>query len=627
MPLQGNASLGRNPLGGRAPATKLEKDSLVAFAGPQADARARRDTNRPTSNASQDVTPNDDRNTSVDWFVSMSLSELVRSLWGFRLSIAFWSLALLVLLTVVVFVLPVKYDSSAQLLVRLGRNTLSVDPTSNITPTVSVQETRLSQVSSVKEMLQSRALAEQIVQQVGADRILQPHGIVEETLDHLTKWFSAQVQKNVGHLVSASATAPADEAAGALSSAEAAQKLREEEALAKLEDSLEITTAKNAYTILIRVRSGSPYLSRDLLSTLLELYQQHHVNAYHADGNLPFFEKQTEQAYQAAVEAKEKVRQAKNSMGVIEIESARLALREQLTQARRELDQVDAELAATGSEVDRYEREMKGLPERVQAETVTGITSVRSDGMRQQLYQLEVQVKELSSKLTADHPQMRAVRDQLEAATKIAEQEQREQPQNREALNPVYQQMELAYRNSLVRRDGLDAKKASLEKHLADLDQRIIELNQHELELTKLTWEATLAENVYLQNAQSRDKAKLIEALDREGLSEISVVQPASLQLKKSSPKRGLLLVASALLAVGLAIFQALVRTGLNQAPRTSDPRFSGPRVGDPRLAEPLGVSPIDLRPRLTPEDAHASADPADPNGETREREYALPVN
>lgn len=490
------------------------------------------------------------RDTSVDWFDSLSLGELFRSLWRYRLSIVGTAMVLTGLMAAAIFFLPAKYDSDTQLLVRLGRGTLSTDPTSSITPNISVQETRLSQVSSVKEMLQSRALAEQVVRRVGADRILEPHGMLEQALDSLIKRLSALTRGGGG-----------GSGSGDLTPEEAKRHIEIEEAIAKLQDNLYLTTPKNAYTIHVRVRSGSPYLSRDILDALVELYQDYHVQAYHADGTLSFFEEQTNRSYEAAVQSREKVRQAKNAMGVIEIEAARVALREQLTQAQRELDQTETDLAGTSSEVKRYESELASLPERVQSETITGITSNIGDGMRQQLYQLEVQAKELSSKLQEDHPQMRAIRDQLAAAAKIAEQERKEQPQNREAINPVHQQLELAYRTGLIRKVGLEAKRDALKKHLSELDEKIIELNKNELELTKLTWEATLAENLYLQNAQNRDKAKLLDALDREGLSEISLLQPASLQLKKSSPKRALLLVAAAMFACGLGVLQAVMRT------------------------------------------------------------------
>ncbi len=514
------------------------------------------------------------RDNSVDWFASLSLGELIGSLWKQRISVLIVSAGMTLFLAVVVYLLPVKYDSDAQLLVRLGRNTLSSDPTSSITPTVSVQETRVSQVNSVKEMLQSRALAEQIVDEVGAERILEPHGLVETCIQGALS------------LLPSGGGGGGDGSDGELTPEEAEAHLQKEEAIAKLQNNIEFTTAKNAYTVHVRVRSGSPYLSQELLSSLIEQYQLYHVNAYRNGGALGFFETQASKAYQEAVAAKERVRSAKDEMGVIEIESARAALREQLSQAQRELDQVQVDLAATTSEVERYQSEMKAIPERIKLETITGITSNTGDGMRQQLYGLEMQAKELASRLNEDHPSLRAIREQLDAASKIAQTERKEQPQSREAINPVYQQLEIAYRSAMIRKDGLEARRGSLEKHLTSLDTKIVELNKNEVELTKLSWEATLAENVYLQNAQSRDKAKLLEALDHEGLSEISVVQPASLQLKKASPKRGILLVACMMLAGGMGVMQALIRALLQ-------------RQGQSPPEGPSNIDDIDLKPRL----------------------------
>ncbi len=510
-------------------------------------------------------------------------------MWMYRVSVLGVTAGMALLLAVVVFLLPVKYDSDAQLLVRLGRNTLSSDPTSSITPTVSVQETRLSQVNSVKEMLQSRALAEKIVRQIGAERILEPHGVVESVIHTLT-----------GLIPSTGGGSAAEGDDSGLTPEEAELHLQEEEAIAKLQNNIEFTTAKNAYTVHVRVRSGSPYLSQELLSALIEQYQIYHVNAYSSGGALDFFEQQTDQAYEQAVNAKEKVRVAKNEMGVIEIESARVALREQLTQAQRELSQVEVDYATTESELLRYQEEMQAMPERVKSETITGITSNTGDGMRQQLYQLEMQAKELSAKLREDHPALRAVRDQLEAATRIATSERKEQPQNREVINPIFQQLELAYRTALVKKDGLTARRESLKTHLAELEDQIVTLNRNEVELTKLNWEASLAESVYLQNASSRDKARLLQALDREGLSEISVVQPASLQLKKASPKRMILLAAALIMACGIGVLQAIIRSIIALQPQpllpsadaaeleaiSLTPRVVGQRHDDKNIAD-----------------------------------------
>ena len=95
-------------------------------------------------------------------------------------------MVLLPLFVGLVFLVPVKYDSSAQLLVRLGRGAVSIDPTANLSQTVSLQESRLSQVNSVRELLAGRELAERVVKVVGADRILAPQGILQESIASVT---------------------------------------------------------------------------------------------------------------------------------------------------------------------------------------------------------------------------------------------------------------------------------------------------------------------------------------------------------------------------------------------------------------------------------------------------------
>ena len=537
-----------------------------------------------------------ERNKNVDLSATISLEEVFQVLWRQRARIVLNTCGLAAILGAVVTLMPNKYDSDAQLLVRLGRGTLSTDPTNNITPAISVQETRLSQVISVKEMFASRALAEQVVQRVGAERILAPHGLVETLIHRLTSWIPT------GSGSSDSEQPASAEELGQLSPAATAEHIRQEEAILKVQQNLELIPAKNAYTIYARIRSGSPYLSQELLTALIELYQQYHIDAHHSDRTLPFFESQTAEAYEAAVRTRDRVRQVKDEKGIIELEGSRVALREQLSKTRQDLAQVEAELAAATSEVERYERELEKMPQRVESETLTGITSATGDGMRQQLYLLEMQAKELSSKLREDHPQVRAIRDQLAAASRIAEQERKEQPQHRQVINPVFQQLELAYNTGSAVRDGLRAKRDSLHSQLQQLQSEIAGLNQSDLELTKLTWEAILAENMYLQNAQNRDKSRILDALDREGLSEISVVQPASLQLKKASPKRGLLIAAAALVALSLSTLIALVR-GIAALPSSANrpiesslddgrqwdarPTTSGPQPALPLAEEP----------------------------------------
>src|SRR5689334_7082727 len=67
---------------------------------------------------------------------------------------------------------PRSYPSEARMFVRLGKESVSLDPTATMHETISVNESRESEINSELEILRSRALLEDVVTQLGADEIL-----------------------------------------------------------------------------------------------------------------------------------------------------------------------------------------------------------------------------------------------------------------------------------------------------------------------------------------------------------------------------------------------------------------------------------------------------------------------
>ena len=65
------------------------------------------------------------------------------------------------------------FQSEAKLLVRNGRETITLDPTATTGQYVAVGESRESDMHAVEELLASRGLAEKIVDQFGPARILE----------------------------------------------------------------------------------------------------------------------------------------------------------------------------------------------------------------------------------------------------------------------------------------------------------------------------------------------------------------------------------------------------------------------------------------------------------------------
>jgi uncharacterized protein involved in exopolysaccharide biosynthesis len=64
-------------------------------------------------------------------------------------------------------VYPRSYTSEARLFVRLGKESVSLDPTATLSPTLNVGDTRESEINSELEVLRSQVLFEDVVGRVG----------------------------------------------------------------------------------------------------------------------------------------------------------------------------------------------------------------------------------------------------------------------------------------------------------------------------------------------------------------------------------------------------------------------------------------------------------------------------
>ncbi|WP_168564431.1 GumC family protein [Crateriforma spongiae] len=488
------------------------------------------------------------RNQAYDQFAPLGLRDLIAACFRYWPSILALTFLIFAMSIVVILLLPAKFDSQGQLLVRLGRGSVALDPTTSLTPTVSLQESRASQVNSVREMLRSRALAERVVHEIGAQRIMEPHS-------RLSRWIHSVMES-----VAASLPKSPPSGDGEMTEQQVAAQLEMEQACKTLESMLDVYSAPDVYTVNLGVRSESPFLSRDVLNAVMQQYQAYHVEAHQSDGSVEFFDQESKQAFALAADAKKRLAETKTEMGVVEIEAAKSSLVGLISQVDRDLLSTESEIASVRSELEQLDQEIAVLPAEIESETISGIPKATGDSMRQTLYGLEVEYKELTSKLKSNHPKLRALKEQLDSATEIAASEVGERPQTRVALNPIRQQLELTKRTTTSRLSGLQSKKKTLLESKQQLKQQLATLNEDEAALAKLSWEASLAEADYMRAAENRDRARRVAELDREKVSEISIIQPATLSLKKASPSRGVLVVLAAMMSMGLAVGQAVLR-------------------------------------------------------------------
>ena len=75
-------------------------------------------------------------------------------------------------------------------------------------------------------------------------------------------------------------------------------------------------------------------------------------------------------------------------------------------------------------------------------------------------------------------------------------------------------------------------------------------VNDQDLKIDQLTRQADLARDRFMQYSRNMEEARIGKALASEGISNVSIVQPAVLAEKPVSPSKPLVVVATLLLAL-----------------------------------------------------------------------------
>lgn len=448
---------------------------------------------------------------------------------------------------------PNQYRSEGMMYVRLGRGALAVDPTTKTSNSVSMQETRTAEVVSIGEMIGSREIAERTVDRVGVELINAPRTWIDRAMTGVDDFLKSDHQ--------AVAWIPKSESTVGEMSADAVERqLERERAIRDVLKAIDIAVAKNGYTITVAGKDDDPLLIQQIVQAVMDEFGRYHVQAHRNEGSESFFEAQAESSRQLAMSARAKLQDTRNEMGWMSAESAERTLSERIIDLEASLNAVDGQLAQANAEAAELRRQLSDTQEWVPTMTTLGIANAAGDQMRSQLYDVQIQDGEELAKLSPTHPRYRRLQQKMSQSTELAGDERSERTERTEAINPVYQELQTQFQTVSARAVGLQSQRDAVQNRIDQTQSDLQRLNRDMTTLSKLTWEADLAQEIFMDHARSLEEARVNAELDDQHMSDVSVIQPASLNLKKSGPMRGLLAMIGAFLGLSLGLLQAILR-------------------------------------------------------------------
>jgi uncharacterized protein involved in exopolysaccharide biosynthesis len=473
--------------------------------------------------------------------------DIAQIVWGHKKKIFLCLLLSVAASLAVTAAMRPRYRSEAMLFVRLGRENVALDPTASMGAgaVVAVPQAREEEINSVVEILQSRALTEKLVDQFGAEALLygESRTAAEFSREHvepvaadrfalpqpIAQWWQRIVPDSGSNL--------------------------REEAIRRVGQRLSAQAPKRSTVIHIAFDGPTPAIAQQVVDRLIELYLEEHVRLNRTPGTHDFFSEQTDELGQRLVDAETALRDLKNATGTASIEDQRLILVERIGRLEDDLLQTRSDLAACEAELDALDEKLDELPETRITQRTSGLPNLAADGMRQQLYTLQLKEQELLTTFQEETRQVKEIRRQIAEARAILAKEEYDRTQSTNGADPTYAQLHLTKHTKETLADSLRSRRETIEQQLADARQVLNGLNNTELKLVRLQRDVELAEANYRRYADNLEQARIDQALKLERISNISIAQRASLNTLRVRP--------DSLLNLMLGIFAGLSLGGI----------------------------------------------------------------
>ena len=437
---------------------------------------------------------------------------------------------------------PRKYQSEAQLFVRVGRESVTLDPTATTGQTISVYESREVEINSVLDLLSSRRILERVVDDLGA-----------------------------GSILGASQTGPADAARDA-----ARTRLEREQAIRQLEADVYPSHSRKSSVISVTARAASPELAQRILQSFLKAFHTSYLEAYRTSGSHEFFIAQAQVLEAELEQATGELSRAKNEIDLISVEEQRRTIQTQMSEIQTQRLAAETALATSEATIVQLRAMLQDIPERLVTQTVSGFPDGADGQTRRHLYELEIREKDLLTKYTQHHPLVKAVREQIAAARAILAKPDAPVEQTTLAVNPARQQFELQLLNEQSQAVALKARVAALSGQYGQIAQRLRDLNDREGRIARLEQRVELLQASHRSYAEKREQARIDQALAESRITNVNVVQSPTFVSRPVAPSKKLVVALGLFVAVVGAIGLAFAWESLPQFTSHRDVRRNG---------------------------------------------------
>lgn len=454
---------------------------------------------------------------------SLSMGDIYYLLFRHKLTILVCFMLGVVAAAILFYITPTVFRSEARLLVRYVTEATVLDPAATGDRMISPGRGGENIINSEIQILSSRDLVEKVVDEIGVLRF---------------------------------------EGGGS----NAVNRLRVAELI---QERLLIEVPKNSNIISISFDGIDPVVSQEFLRRLTEAYLAKHAEIHRSVGAYEFLSQQTDQLRSRLAETEEELRKIKYSEGIVSIDESKKNVAVRCEELTKGLGDLEASLAASLARVEYF----KGLPlvRRVASGNSLSVMTTTNEGpseLLMRLQRLRQKETELLASYMPDSIPVVTLRAQIKDTQRMIDDVKsvmvttNTMSQPSEGISPATETPDALLEESAMiasLRAKMKVQKELLKQSLDEAKR----IDAVEAKITQLERNRELQEANYKYFSQSLEHARIDDALNSGKISNISVVQPATLPTQPFRPnlpkKVGLALFLGLVAGVGLAMAREYV--------------------------------------------------------------------
>jgi uncharacterized protein involved in exopolysaccharide biosynthesis len=399
--------------------------------------------------------------------------------------------------------LPVAYRSDAKVLMRMGRESLSGDMTVSETPTVI--HTRKSEMNTELEILKSRDLHLDLISAIGAEVLV---GEPKETEEQLHK-----------------------------------------AALKKIANKLRVVSEIDSNVITVSYTHPDRETAQRILQVAMQLYLDKHVEAFGTNGAVAFFQQEANDLDARIAELRTQLRRRMDTLGVTSLEAHKLSLIEVRSKVLLDIQTNRTQLDSSRARAELLKQAIDAQEKIVFSSESLGTPNALAEWLKLHISELKLKKKQLEAVHHPKHELVLETQDQIDLAEEMLKGQAEDRPVLERAINTTRQQLELEAILENANLASLTAQNKVLQGQQEKLEEEFTLLQMQEGPILSLKAELATLETRRGEYLAKIERARLHERADQAKLSNINVLQAATLPTEPAGPPRIWILLIGVVLA------------------------------------------------------------------------------